>query len=92
MDLKVGEDPQKKALGLVTAAFNSRHPRAKTLRRVLHYVLDLAQDRGYRYADQFRQQFMAEAVGSFAVKEKLLNQLFEYVSADELLELAGPHS
>jgi hypothetical protein len=80
-------NPVEYARGVVVAAFDQNQKDQKGRMRSINRVLSLAKTRGYDNADQFIAHFKNNENHYKPSSNRLLKNLFEYVSAEEFVSL-----
>lgn len=88
-DLQLVDSPIEIALEILSKAFNPAGRRRREAMRVLKRILNLAISRGFKEAETFMAFFKQDpkSRNPKTLKKFLLN-LFEYVSADEFVQLS----
>ena len=87
--------PTERSKDIILSAYDTGSSRRKTSLRIIKRVLNLAHQRGYADEDSFTSHFHAlnenkaqKAMQVTRVTERYLNDLFEFVSADEIDQLS----
>lgn len=88
MTLNLEDNPVQTARDIVLAAFNPNRKNRRACLRVVQQVLNLAAERGYRHSEEFSSYFRREDMQSPSGTDRLMRNLFEYVSPDEIKQLA----
>ena len=88
-DLQLSHSPIDTAMDLLSKAFNPAGRRRRESMRVLKSVLKLAVSRGFKEQESFMAFFKQDIkIQDPKVLQKILFNLFEYVSPDEFAQLS----
>ena len=90
VEINLAQSPAEEATQLVLDAFDAKNKRGKMAHRILSYVLHLAEQRNYPHATEFKHYFSDADKYSAPQTQRWLKELFEFVSADEMVEFAKP--
>jgi len=85
---EIAKSPSGLVKSIMIAAFDLNHKNRKQLLRIVHHAINIAQNRGYSYTDELLEYFKHQESHVPKTTAKLLNQLFEYISEDEFVQLA----
>ncbi len=86
-EIYMDNNAKEVVMQVVLQAFDPTHKKHAAARRVMHYMLSLALTRGYRQGGVLNTYFRgAKQLQSPQMTERLINQLLEFVSADEFAE------
>lgn len=88
-DLKMSDNPMDTAMDVLSKAFNPTGRRRREAMRILKSVLNLAISRGFKEQENFMAFFKQDIkIQDPKVLQKILFNLFEYVSPDEFAQLS----
>ncbi len=86
-ELNLAKSPVSAAKDLVLSAYNYDKKNRRNYLRVLQQILRLAEKRGYSQMEVFAAYFRNVDMQTHQATEKLLRNLFEFVSPDEILQM-----
>ena len=89
INVQVSKSPLDQVRRLFEVAFTTEGKKDKhTSRRAVKRILKLAAARGYKHHQDFMDYFKYPENQSERMTERWITSLFEYVSADEVCQLA----
>ncbi len=87
--VKMSHSPAEEVRGILRRSFDRRGKDRRNALRIIRRALDLAAERGYKQSEQFMFYFRHPAMHTPRVTSRWMMSLFEYVSADEICQLAA---
>lgn len=85
--LNLSDNPVGAAKALALSAYNYDKKNRRDYLRVLQQILRLAAQRGYRHSEAFSAYFRNIEMQTHKMTDKLLQNLFEFVSPDEIHQM-----